>query len=198
MNYSPDIKTVAVSRVDGGVTVLRVIENEYGPDGEIRKHHEVTQDYVERLIAKYNWQGPLAPVSWEFVPNDYIDDNTDTSYRNAWKHNKGGKKPDHDMVKARELQRIHLRKARFVEFCRLDNEYRIADEAGDVKAKREIGALRQKFRDVTAHPNIEAAQTVDELKKLRLKTLVPETTGDNYMDKMRLGVPLSKQNKKEV
>jgi len=195
MSKPPDVRTVAVSRVDGGVTVLRVIENEYGPHGEIRKHHDITPDYVERLIAKYDWKGSLAPVGWEFVPNDYVDETTDHTYRNAWKHNKGGKKPDHDMTKARELQRIHLRKARLAEFCRLDNDYRIADEAGDVKAKKEIGALRQKFRDVPAHPSIEAAQTVEELKLLRLDALVPETKGEVYMDKMRFGVPLSKQEK---
>ncbi len=195
MSKAPDVKTVVVTRVDGGVTVVRVIENEYGPDGEMLKHHGITPDYVERLIAKYNWQGRLAPVSWEFVPNDYVNEDTDHTYRDAWKHKKGGKKPDHDMTKAREIQRIHLRKARLAEFCRLDNDYRIADEAGDIKAKTKIGALRQKFRDVTKHPSIEAAQTVADLKKLRLDTLVPETKGVVYMDKMRFGVPLSKEKK---
>jgi hypothetical protein len=182
---APDVKTVAISRVDGGVTVMRVIENEYDPAGELRVHFDITPEYVESLIAKHNWQGPLAPVSWEFVPNDYTDDNMDYTYRNAWKHVPGQVKPDHDMEKARLIQRIYLRKARIAEFCRLDTDYVIADEAGNEAEKKRIGALRQKFRDVPAHPRIAEAKTVEELKKLKLSQLVPETKGVKYMDKMR-------------
>lgn len=166
--------TIAISRADGGTTIKR-ITNEIDP----------TPENIEAELAKRPHM--FAGATWEIVPNDYCDENTDRTYRNAWKHTKGSGKPDHDMPKAREIHRVYLRKARLAEFCRLDNEYRLADEAGDVKTKKEIGALRQKFRDVTVDPRIEAAQTVEELKALRLDALVPETKGVNYMhDKMKI------------
>ena len=193
MDLRPDVVTIAISRVDGGLTVLRVIKTSYrkGANGEreVARDVDVTPEYIDYQILRYvndgHWPDGLAPVSWRIVPNDFVDETVDRTYRDAWK-DAGNGKPDHDMPKAREIQRIYLRKARLAEFCRLDNEYRIADEiTGDVKAKREIGAIKQKFRDVTADPRIEAAQSVEELKRLRLDVLVPETKGEVYMDKMR-------------
>lgn len=181
---APDVQTVAVSRVDGGLTILRIIENEYTSDGSLRVHYDITSEYIEEIIAKHDWRDGYAAVSWRVVPNDFVHDDLDFTYRDAWKDS-GHDKPDHDMPKARELQRIYLRKKRLAEFCRLDNDYRMADEAGDEAVKREIGAIRQKFRDVTEHPSIDAAQTVEELKLLTLESLVPEAEGTKYMDKMR-------------
>jgi hypothetical protein len=179
----PEVQTVAVRQAGGGVTVMRVVEG----------FEPITPDYVNYLIGQHiaggNWVGDHAPVDWEFVPNDYVDENTDRTYRNAWvhEHGKAQKKPNHDMPKAREIQRVYLRKARMAEFCRLDNEYRIADEAGDVALKTELARQRQAFRDVTEDPRIEAAQTVEELKTLRLDVLLPDITkGEKYMDKLRV------------
>jgi hypothetical protein len=168
---APDVKTVAVSRVDGGVTVMRVIENEYDPAGELRAHFDITPEYVDSLIAKHNWQGPLAPVSWEFVPNDYIDDNTDHTYRNAWKHAPGQVKPDHDIGKARDIHRDKIRRERLRELDALDIEYLAADEDGDQPRKRTIAARKKKLRDATAHPAIDAATTLEALKALTLAEL---------------------------
>jgi len=192
MDLKPDVVTVAVSRVDGGLTVMRVIKKAYGVDENDERvvtfEVDVTPAYIDRLISRYvndgHWPGGLAPVSWRIVPNDFVDETTDRTYRNAWK-DAGNGKPDHDIAKAREVQRIYLRKARLAEFCRLDNDYRIADEAGDTAVKNEIGALRQQYRDVTVHPRIEAAQTIEELKLLKLKELCPEAKGVGYTDKFR-------------
>lgn len=197
---APDVKTVAITRVDGGVTVLRIIEVEYTSSGEVRAKFDITPEYVDALIQKHidggNWNGLLKPVSWEFVPNDYMHEDDDYTYRNAWVHAPGGKKPNHDMPKAREIHRVYLRKARLAEFCRLDNDYRIADEANDQAEKARIGAHRQAFRDVTEDPRIEAATTVEELKALRLDALLPEITkGEKYMDKMRVSPHIKNSGK---
>lgn len=178
---APDVVTVVITRADGGLTVKRIIENEYR-DGALVLHRDVTPEFIEAELAKRAvFDGHLG---WEIVPNDYCE--TDRTYRNAWKHEPGRKKPDHDMDKARLIQRIYLRKSRLAEFCRLDNEYRIAEEAGDAVAKKKIAAAKQKFRDVTADPRIEAAQTVEDLKLITLKALLPEETlGEKYMDRMR-------------
>ena len=199
----PDVVTVAVTRADGGLTILKIIEAEYIQDPEdksrrlLNKRYDVTSEYIKEIISKYGWRGDLAPVSWRIVPDDFVDETVDRTFRNAWKDVPGRKKPDHDMKKAKEVQRIYLRRARLAEFCRLDNELRLAEAAEDVEAKKVIIKEQQKFRDVTDDPRIEAAETVEDLKKLRLDALVPETKGEKYMDKMHwnTAVKLLKENR---
>lgn len=176
----PDVVTVAVTRVDGGVTVLRVIVNEYVPDPKdptkrvLHRHYDVTPAYVDALIAKYvnagapeaerAWKDGQLPVSWRFVPNDYVDEQTDRYFRNAWKDAPGRRKPDVDMPKAREIHRQQLRRLRAPLLEQLDTEYLQADERGDHPTKRDISTRKQMLRDVTVDPRIEAAQTPEELK----------------------------------
>lgn len=173
MSRQPDVVTAAVTRVDGGVTVLRVIENEYAPDGSLARHYDVTPEYIDSLIAKYvaadrpederQWVGGQLPVSWRLVPNDYVDESTDRYFREAWKDGGRGK-PDVDMPKAREIHRRKLRRMRIPLMDALDVEYLQADERGEQQKKRDIGTKKQQLRDVTADPRIDAAQTPEELK----------------------------------
>lgn len=176
----PDVVTVAVTRVDGGVTVLRVVENEYGIDPEdptqriLTRHYDVTPAYVDALIAKYvnagapeserAWRDGLLPVSWRFVPNSYVDDQADRYFRGAWKDAPGRTKPDVDMPKAREIHRQQLRRLRAPLLEQLDTEYLQADEAGDQPAKVRVAARKRALRDVTADPAIDAAETPEQLK----------------------------------
>jgi hypothetical protein len=166
----PDVVTVAVRQAGGGLTVLRVIVAEYEPDGEggRRKRWEAdpTPDYIDALIAKYDWQGDQRAVSWRLVANDFVPEDTPKSeryFRNAWKDD-GGSKPGVDMPKAREIHRVHLRRLRAPLLEALDNEYLRADEAGDQQTKKQVAAKKQELRDITADPRIEAAQTPEELK----------------------------------
>lgn len=189
MSEPRKFQTVAISRVDGGLTVVRILE---------KGSYTIDDDYIQSIIDKYVeggcWINGQLPVSWRRVPNDFVSKDTDRTYRNAWKDTPGHSKPDHDMSKAREIQRIYLRMARLAEFCRLDNEYRIADETNNIQEKMRIGAEKQAFRDVTEDPRIEAAQTVEELKLLRLDYLLPEITkGEKYMDKMRFNTAYQEQ-----
>lgn len=174
----PDVVTVAVKQAGGGLTVMRVVVNQYAPDENspdgrvIISHVEPTNERVEALIAKYvndgHWDGDKAPVGWRFVPNDFVDQNTDRTYRNAWKDTPGKNKPDHDMVKAREIHKEKLRVKRIPLLEALDLEYQKADEVGDTKKKKEIADQKQILRDVTDKPEIEAAQTVEELKQITI------------------------------
>jgi hypothetical protein len=181
MDLRPDVVTVAVTRVDGGVTVMRVIKTSYrkpaegeGTERVAYRVVDVTPEYIDRQISRHveggNWVGPYAPVSWEIVPNDYINDDTDHTYRDAWKY-EGKTKPGHDMVKARNIHRAQLRNRRGNMLDALDAEYMKADEAGDSQAKKSVATKRQKLRDVTEHPSIEAAQTVEELKACTIQSL---------------------------
>lgn len=186
MDLAPDVVTVAVSRVDGGVTIMRVIKTSYRAPSEeerakgitekvVRREVDVTPEYVEYQIKRYVddkcWIGGQLPTTWRFVPNDYLDDATDRTYRDAWKDVAGKNKPEHDMVKARDIHRARLRKLRGSLLDALDADYMRADEAGDNKLKKEIAAKKQKLRDVPAHPSIEAAQTTEELKACTLEAL---------------------------
>jgi hypothetical protein len=181
MNLAPDVVTVAVSRVDGGVTIMRVIKTSYrkplegeGSERVIRREVDVTPEYIERQIQRHveggNWIGDFAPTTWRIVPNDYLDDTNLPDYRDAWKDTGKGK-PEHDMVKARDIHRARLRKIRGNYLDALDADYMRADEAGDNQTKKAVAAKKQKFRDVTEHPAIEAAQTVEELKACTLEAL---------------------------
>lgn len=177
----PDVVTVAVSRVDGGMTLLRVIIREYQPDLNdptkrvISREYDPTPAYVDSLIARYvadgHWVGGYAPTSWRFVPNDYVEEADDRTFRNAWKDTPGRNKPDHDMPKARELQRTRLRHLRAPLLDALDYDYLRADEANDQATKRTIAVRKQKLRDITAHPEIDAAATTDALKLAGMSVL---------------------------
>lgn len=184
MNLAPDVVTVAVTKIDGGLTVLRLVVNEYvvDPDDPTKRipvnHQDPSPERVERTLAKYvdsgTWtqgNGKL-PVSWRFVPNDFAE-NEDRTYRNAWKDTGKGR-PDHDMVKARNIHRDHLRRARIRHLDTLDVEYQQADEQSNQNKKREIAARKQKLRDVTDDPRIESAATTDDLKTLTLEMLTGE------------------------
>lgn len=171
----PDVVTVAVKQAGGGLTILRVVENEYAPNPEnpteriLSRHLDVTPEYVDSIIAKHvaggNWIGDKAPVGWRIVPNDFVDESTDRIFRNSWKDT-GKKKPEVDMPKAREIHKDNMRKARFQLLEDLDTAYMLADEQGDAKKKKDIAAQKQALRDVTAHPDIEKAKTPEQLKAI--------------------------------
>jgi hypothetical protein len=167
----PDTILIAVTRADGGLTMLRLITAEYEPDGkggrQKRWEVEPTPDYIDGIIAKHEWTGDLAPVSWRIVPDNFITARTDRTFRDAWT-DAGNGSPDVDMPKAREVHRNRLRKQRGPLFDQLDAEYLRADEAGDTEAKQRIVAQKQKLRDAPADPRIEAADTPAKLKRIRL------------------------------
>ena len=170
----PDVVTVLIHRVDGGVTLMRVVTTEYRPTTPEEKAAgwgprianwtiEPTEEYINAIIKKHNWPPPLQAVSWDIVPND-VNEGVDTHWRNAWV--KDGKKIGIDMVKARNIHRDNLRSMRAGMLTELDVEYQKADELGDTNKKQEIAKVKQELRNVTIHPDIENAQTPDELKKV--------------------------------
>jgi hypothetical protein len=187
MNLAPDVITVAVSRVDGGVTVMRVIKTSYrkptdeekadGMERVAYREVDVTPEYIEYQIQRHvdggNWIGDFAPTTWRIVPNDYLDETNLPDYRNAWVDT-GKNKPEHDMAKARDIHRARLRKLRGNYLDALDADYMRADEANDAQTKKAVAAKKQKLRDVTEHPAIEAAQTAEELKACTLQSLTGE------------------------
>jgi hypothetical protein len=73
-----------------------------------------------------------------------------------------------DITKAREIKRNMIRAARTKALLALDVKYMQALERGDTVEMKALTTQKQALRDVPAHPDIEAAQTPDELMILNL------------------------------
>lgn len=89
---------------------------------------------------------------------------TDYSFRAAWKDT--GSTIAVDMPKARELTRERLRRERAPLLAALDVEAIRAVEAKDEARLAEVAAEKQRLRDITALPAIDAATTPEELKAI--------------------------------
>ena len=94
----------------------------------------------------------------------------DRSFRDAWKFD--GAIVEVDMATARQIHRKRLRAERKPLLQALDSDWFIAAERGDQQQQAEIAAQKQKLRDVTANPRIDAARTAEELSALTLQTLL--------------------------
>ena len=105
-------------------------------------------------------------VSYKIVPDGEVP--SDRTYRNAWVPDLALGKITHNMGKAREIHKDHMRKARTPLMVDLDTAYMRADEKGGAGAaeKLTITAQKQALRDVTLDPRIAAAQTVEELRRV--------------------------------
>lgn len=176
---TPDVVTVAVTRVDGGLTILRIVTTEFRPTTPEERAIglgprvanwtiDPTPQYVESIIAKHNWQGPLAPVSWRFVPNDFVVETTDRTYRDAWKDDGPGKGIGHDMPKVRTIHLERLRGKRDRKLEELDKTWMRATGQGKKQEADAVEAERQRLRDgpVVWQAQLAVAQTVDEVRRV--------------------------------
>lgn len=93
---------------------------------------------------------------------------TDYSFRAAWRDT--GKTIAIDMPKAKEITRERLRKDRAPLLAALDVEAIKAVEADDKGKLAQVAAEKQRLRDITALPSIDAAKTPEELKAISVET----------------------------
>lgn len=98
------------------------------------------------------------------LPDDWSPPDRDRTYRNAWRQNGPGVTVD--MPRARNIHRDLLRAEREPLLKELDLAYLRADERGDTEAKTQIVAEKETLRNVTAMPEIEAAQSPNELRAI--------------------------------
>lgn len=82
-------------------------------------------------------------------------------FREAWDHS--GDVVHVDMGKARNIWRDKIRMARKAVFERLDADFMKAMEQGDTALQASIATQKQALRDAPDAPEIEAAQTPEEL-----------------------------------
>ena len=89
-------------------------------------------------------------------------------YRDAWTDSGSGPL-SHDMPRAREIHKARLRAERAPLLAALDVEYQRAIEANDSGRKQRVAATKQRLRDVTADPRIQAAETIDALAAVQVE-----------------------------
>jgi len=68
---------------------------------------------------------------------------------------------------AKGLKRQFIRVERAEKFQKLDIDYLRAIESGDTNAQAEIASKKARLREAPAHPGINAATTIEELKAVR-------------------------------
>jgi len=105
-------------------------------------------------------------VSWFIIDAKQIP--TDRTYRNAWVGTNGKDGITHDMPKAREYHRTLLRHERGDKLAALDAKWMRATGRGNKAEQDAVEAERQKWRDAPADPRIDAAQSVEELKQIKV------------------------------
>jgi hypothetical protein len=149
---------IAISRPDGGVSIMCFVTKQYGSTEGGGWENPATPDNIEAVLNKRNkpW------TTWRIMaPSEVQNDITDRTFRNAWKDDNG---IGVNMQKAREIHRNNLRGMRATVLAQLDTEFMRALEAGDTAKQTEIAARKQVLRDVTERPEIEEAQTPEQLK----------------------------------
>lgn len=161
---------VAITLDNGDLSIMRFITRGRGnvlPNGAIWVSdswwsREPTTETLAGEIRRAFEAHEAKPVSWRVIQERMVP--TDRTYRKSWTDIGGT--IAFNMTKARDVHREIIRAARTKAMERLDVEYMAADEDGDISNKREIAARKQRLRDLPADPRIEAAQTIDDLRKV--------------------------------
>lgn len=161
----PETVPIAITCADGSLAIMQFVTkqqrgNEAGGFIDPGWTREPTKENIEAEIAKAN----IPMVSWRFCTLDEIP--ADRTFRNAWKD--GGKKIDVEMVKARALTRDRLRTDRAPILAEMDVAFMKALETDDRAMLATVASEKQRLRDITADPRIEAAATADDLKAIRI------------------------------
>jgi len=181
MNIETKVIHVAIRRSDGTVSVMAYVVLGRGnvlpkgaawyPDPEKPSGawtRRATDDLIEeeclKAIKSTPWHGAM--LGWRIIKESDVPG--DRAYRNAWTDD--GKKITHDMPKARELHRGHIRKHRAAAFRDLDGQWMRAVGQGNAAEADRIEKERQRLRDAPADPRIEAAQTAADLMVLPMGT----------------------------
>jgi hypothetical protein len=165
----PQTLLISIICADDTVAIMAFVTKELNPaTGSIAWEREPTAESISAEIARASasFDAVQQPIkSWRIIEREHIP--ADRDYRNALRDD--GKKLHHHMPHAREIHRELLRADRRELWLQMDGEYLRAIETGG-KATA-VAAKKQKLRDAPAHPAIERAKTIDELKPLTLAKL---------------------------
>lgn len=153
-------------RSDGSVSITSFMIDEVDPATEIKRliaNARLAQEIAIR-------DGVTAFDGEQYLVDEPVATNVPVppkcEFRNAmvW----DGKRVVHDIDRARDLRRAQLRLERLPALTALDIDYQRADERSDTVTKATIAARKQALRDITKHPAIDKATTLDDLRAVKL------------------------------
>lgn len=147
------MRRIMYTRPDGGLSIVIPVVSLDDPEDFSE------DDAFDRTLSK-----DVPPDAQNVVVVDASEIPLDRTYRNAWVHRDGA--IAHDMTKAADIHRSMLRGKRAPLLAALDVDFMRAFESGDMPAIADIGRRKQALRDITRHPDIDAAKTPDDLKKI--------------------------------
>ena len=170
MKFSYDTIPLSVTLEDGSQVIHYFMVTGRGsllpPGAYWSGAHQWKRDPVDAVIVEnLNASFQDRPyVSWRKLSEGDIPQ--DRTFRNAWVDD--GKAIVHDMDKAKQLKREHLRHERAGVFPVLDAQWSRAFGQGKADEAAAVERRRQVLRDLPADPRIEAATTVDDLHAIKL------------------------------
>jgi hypothetical protein len=148
------------------------------PDGSIvitvpaspRRDGESDDAYLDRIAARVQEATPSmrdAERVRDIATADLLP--VDRTFRDAWAID--GDAIAVDMSRAREIQRNRLRALREPVLAALDVDMLRAIESQDAQAQARIAAQKQALRDVTRVPEIDAADSPEDLKEVGIAVI---------------------------
>lgn len=168
-NFTPEGVLVAVTRTDGGVSMMRVLMIArgsiipFGASWVDQKAGAWARDpsaaVIEHEVRK---QFGAEAMAWRIV--DDADVPGERDLRDAVRD--AGNRLVHDIGRARGIVRDRIREKRAREMVRLDALYTRATGQGKKAEAAKVEAERQRWRDAPADPRIDAAHTVADLALL--------------------------------
>ena len=153
------VQLIALTFEDNSVGIMQFFLNPNLPKiGQVDR--EASDVNVNSDITKTDFGQRV--MSWRRITPDEVP--KDRTYRDAWTDD--GKAIEHDIEKAKVIHIAILRRDRAAALVELDAQWMKAVGQGDIAAQAAVEKERQKWRDAPADPRIEAAATVDDLKKI--------------------------------
>lgn len=147
------MKKILYTRPDGVLCVVHPVRNT----------HPVIEDLTDQQILDRSLS-KLPPDALDIHIVDESEIPADRTFRDAWQQSAG--KIEHNLPKAKEIHKERLRHQRKPLLEALDAEYMKALEADDKKALAEVKSKKQALRDITKHPDLLQAASIEDLKKV--------------------------------
>lgn len=151
----PEFVKIALTFKDETLGIMTFITR-----GAPNIYREPTRENIDAECRKAFGHTGNPVMSWVMVSDNAFP--KDRTYRNAWRWR--GNRVEHDMPAAREIHRGLIRERRAKLFDELTVEQ---ERAGRDATKLDaLESRRQRLRDATADPRIEAAKTIEELREI--------------------------------
>lgn len=132
---------------DGSVRITQMIDDTIDVDAEVEKISASDPTLTFKFKGKLSETGIAINFFYGALA---VDKDNNLAY---------------DMVKARDIWRGILRRLREPKLVELDLAYQRADEIGDAALKADIVAKKNILRDCTDDPDIEAATSLNDLRR---------------------------------